>query len=82
MNLRGYMRLIQKVLNLTQKEEPSGTFLSWRHITISYKTKKIWITFSSFIKMGNVLPQQKYSDRMSFSSWVLERFDWSLYHKG
>ena len=41
----------KKVQRYTEREEPRGRFLLWQHITISYKTRKIWISLLSFIRM-------------------------------
>ena len=55
------MTVVQNDLSLTQKEEYSWTFLSWKQTMTSYKTRKNGISFSSFISSNSVLPQQKFS---------------------
>ena len=55
---------INEVLSLKQKEEYRLTFLLQQHL--SYKTRKIWIRFYSFIRSGSMLSQHKCSAITSF----------------
>ena len=41
---------------------------------------EIWISFSSFIKSGSMLSNQKCSSATFLSGWGLELFEWLLYN--
>ena len=53
------MRDIQKILSFTKKDVYHQKILLWQYPTTSQKTRKTNSDFSSFIRSGNVLPQQK-----------------------
>ena len=53
-------RVVQKVLNFTETLDFLDTSHLCMDLTSTEIKTEIWISFSSFIRSGSVLPQQKY----------------------
>ena len=66
------MRFVQKVLCLTQILDLLHTYHICMDLTCIEIKTKIWFSFSSFIKSGSVLPQQKYLAMALLSEWNSE----------
>ena len=62
------MKVVQNVLSLTQVLDLSRTSYLGIDLTCPDIKPKFWISFSSFIRSGRVLPQKIFS--YGFSFWV------------
>ena len=69
-----YTRVFQKVVNFTKILDSSHTSHLSMGLTCTEIKAEIWISLSSYIWSGSVMPQQKWS-ALPVSEWNLELFE-------